>query len=71
MKQEDTQGEITKKIDPLQALQLLISHVEAQTLDRQKAKDIQGKFVPTDEQKAERDRLLRLVIASLNTTRAD
>lgn len=58
-------------ITPSQAVEELIAHVEMQCRMRQLAKDAGEKYLPTREQKSERDRLLRRLLATLGITRSD
>ena len=54
----------------ISAVEALIAHIREHELNRQKAKDAgQRSYKPTDDEKAERDRLLRGVIWSLQLTR--
>lgn len=57
-------------ISAVEAVGALIAHVREHEINRQKAKDAgQRSYKPTNEEKAERDRLLRGMIWSLQLTR--
>lgn len=59
-------------MDPKRAaVEQFIGHVAMLEDERNHAKDSGRKFVPTDEQKIERKRLMRQVLAAFNTTAQD